>query len=134
MKFYNVTNIFDLLTFDNKTTALSKKFEISTEMHFVSSFSLNERNITTSLVIIHLKCAVARYANLNSSSINMPYLRAVEYAIQFFLIFYLCLFQQSFVKNFMKILSFFNTNFQNPFQDVVCILQIIRMSNLVVLK
>ena len=81
MKFYNVTNIFDLLTFDNKTTALSKKFEISTEMHFVSSFSLNERNITTSLVIIHLKCAVARYANLNSSSINMPYLRAVEYAI-----------------------------------------------------
>ena len=134
MKFYNVTNIFDLLTFDNKTTALSKKFEISTEMHFVSSFSLNERNITTSLVIIHLKCAVVRYANLNSSSINMPYLRAVEYAIQFFLIFYLCLFQQSFVKNFMKILSFFNTNFQNPFQDVVCILQIIRMSNLVVLK
>ena len=81
MKFYNVTNIFDLLTFDNETTALSKKFEISTEMHFVSSFSLNERNITTSLVIIHLKCAVARYANLNSSSINMPYLRAVEYAI-----------------------------------------------------
>ena len=81
IKFYNVTNIFDLLTFDNKTTALSKKFEISTEMHFVSSFSLNERNIATSLLIIHLKCAVARYVNLNSGFINMPYLRAVEYAI-----------------------------------------------------
>ena len=81
IKFYNVTNIFDLLTFDNKTTVLSKKFEIFTEMHFVSSFSLNERNITTSLLIIRLKCAVARYANLNSTSTNMPYLRAVEYAI-----------------------------------------------------
>ena len=32
------------------------------------------------------------YANLNLSSINKPYLRAVEYAISFFSIFYLCLF------------------------------------------
>ena len=33
-----VTNIFDLYTFDNKTTPLLKFFEISTEMHFISLF------------------------------------------------------------------------------------------------
>ena len=53
-------------------------------MHFVSLFFLNERNITSSLLMIHLKCAVVNYANLNSSSINKTYLRAVEYAISFF--------------------------------------------------
>ena len=84
MKFYYVTNIFDLHTFDNETTALLKFFEICTEMHFVSLFFLNERNITTSILIIHLKCTVLHYANPNSSSINQLYLRAVEYAISFF--------------------------------------------------
>ena len=58
--------ILDLHTFDNETTALLKCFEISTEMQFVL-FLLNERNITTSLLIIHLKCTVAHFANLNSS-------------------------------------------------------------------
>ena len=66
MKFYYVRNISDLHTFDNETTALLKCFEISTEMQFVL-FLLNERNITTSLLIIHLKCTVAHFANLNSS-------------------------------------------------------------------
>ena len=66
MKFYYVRNISDLHTFDNETTALLKWFEISTEMQFVL-FLLNERNITTSLLIIHLKCTVAHFANLNSS-------------------------------------------------------------------
>ena len=66
MTFYYVTNIFDLHTFNNETTALLKFFEISTEMHFVSLFFLNERNIATSLFMIHLKCTVVHYANLNS--------------------------------------------------------------------
>ena len=35
MEFYCVTNIFDLHTFDNETTALLKFLETSTEMHFV---------------------------------------------------------------------------------------------------
>ena len=83
MKIYYVTNIFDLHTFDNEMTALLKFFEISTEMHFVSLFFLNKRNITTSLLMMHLKCTVVHYANLNSSSINTPYLRAVEYAVFF---------------------------------------------------
>ena len=67
-------------------------FEISMEMHFDSLFFLNERNITASLLMIHLKCTVVHYANLNSSSLNKPYLRVVEYSILFFSIFYLCLF------------------------------------------
>ena len=35
---------------------------------------LNERNITTSLLMIHLKCTVVHYVNLNSSSKNKPFL------------------------------------------------------------
>ena len=81
MKFYIVTNIFDLHAFDNET-----------KMDFVSLYFLKERNITSSLLMMHLKCTVAHYANLNSSSINKPYLRAVEYAISFFSICYLSLF------------------------------------------
>ena len=78
--------------FDNETTALLKFFEISTEMHFVSIFFLQKRNITTSLLMIHLKCTVVDYVNLNSSSINRPYLKAVKYIISFFSISYLCLY------------------------------------------
>ena len=66
MKFYYVTNIFDLHTFDNETTVLLNFFEISTGMYFVSLFFLNERNITTSILTIHLKCTVVHYANLFS--------------------------------------------------------------------
>ena len=84
MKFYYVTNIFDLHTFDNEKTTLLKIFEISIEMHFVFLFFLNERNIATSLLMIHLKYPVVHYANLNSSSINKPYLWVVEYAISCF--------------------------------------------------
>ena len=62
------------------------------EMHFVFLFYLNERNITISLMMIHLKFTVKRYANLNSSSINKLYLRVVEDAILFFSKSYLCLF------------------------------------------
>ena len=82
MKFYYVTNIFDLHTFDNETTVLLKFFDISTDIHCFFIF-LNERNIATSPLIIQFKCTVMHYANLNSSSTNKPYLRAVEYAISF---------------------------------------------------
>ena len=113
MKFYYVAYIFDLYTFDNEITALLIFFEISTEMHFVSSYFLNERNITTSLLMIHLKYTVVHYANLNSSTINEPYLRSVECAIMFFFDFRFLVyvyFNEAFLKNFMKKLSLFNTN------------------------
>ena len=52
-------NIFDLHIFDNKTAALFIFLEICRDMQFVSLFFLNERNISTSLLMIHLKCTVA---------------------------------------------------------------------------
>ena len=74
---------------------------------------LNERNITTSHLMIHLKCTVVHHANLNSSSKNKPHLRATEHSfIQFLIYVYI---NEAFTKNFMKKLSFFNTNFQNSF-------------------
>ena len=131
MKFYYVTDIFDLHTFDNETTALLKFFEICTEIHFVFLFFLNEKNISTSLLIIHLKCDVMycyvlfpftmyNYANLNSSSLSKPYLRAVEYAILLlFDILYIFILMKLLSKILLKKLSLFNTNFQNSFRDVV---------------
>ena len=85
------------------------------EMHFVSLFPLNEGDITTSFLMIHLKCTVMHYNNLNRSSINNPLLRDVEYATLFFFYF----FNEAFVENFIKKLLLFNANFQNSFQDVV---------------
>ena len=76
--FYYVTNIFDLHTFYNKTFHGNE---------FCFFFFLNERNITTSPLMMYLKCTVVYYANLNPSSINKPYLLVVECVIQFFSIF-----------------------------------------------
>ena len=73
MKFCYVTNIFDLHTFDYETTVLKNFFEIFTEMHFVN-LTFDD---TFKMYFMH-------YANLNSSSINKPYLRAAEYAALFF--------------------------------------------------
>ena len=84
--FYYVTNIFDLHIFDNKTAALLFFFEICTDMHFVSLFFLNERKITTSLLMIHLKCTNVHYANLNPSSEKKPFLnyRSLNMLFHFF--------------------------------------------------
>ena len=83
-KFYYVTNMFDLHVIENEIFVhISKKFrrvalliffEICTDLHFVSLFFLNERNIATFLLMIHLKFTVVHYANLNSSSINKLFL------------------------------------------------------------
>ena len=89
---------------------------ICTEMH--RNF-LNERNITTSLLMMHLKCTVAHYSNLNSSSVNKSFLNdePLNMLFRFFrFLIYVC-FNEAFVKNFMKKLSSFNTNSQNSFQD-----------------
>ena len=74
LKFYYVTSFFNLQIFNNETTVLLKFFEICADMHFVSLICLNERSITTSLLVIDLKCTVVHYANLNSSSINKLFL------------------------------------------------------------
>ena len=103
-KFYYVINIFDLHIFDNETTALLNLFEVCTEMHFASLFFLKERNMTTSLLMIHLKYAVVHYANLNPNSINKSFWNYGPLNMLFcflrFLI-YVC-FNEAFVKKFMK--------------------------------
>ena len=120
MKFFYITNIFDLQIFDNKTVALLKCFKICMEMCFVYLFILNGRNITTSLLMIRLKSIVVYCANLNSRPITKQFfkLRLIEYAISFSQILIYVYFSKTFVKNFREN-SLFNTNFRNSFQDVV---------------
>ena len=60
--FYYVTNTLDLHIFENETATLLNFFEISTDMHFVSLFFLNERNIAISLLMIHFRCTFLHYA------------------------------------------------------------------------
>ena len=87
-------------------------------MHFVCLFIQNERNITTSLLMIHLKYTVVHYVNLNSSPINKPYLRSFEYVISiFFFDFLFMFFLTRPLSKFLKTIIF-NRNFQNSFQDV----------------
>ena len=87
MKFYYVKNIFDLHTFTMNRRPFKNFFKFLRKCILFLYF-LNKRSITTSLLIIHVKCTVAHYANLNSKSINKPYLRAVEKAFSFFFDFF----------------------------------------------
>ena len=86
-KFCYVTNIFGLHIFDKETVTLLNFFEICTEMLFVSLFVLIERNITTPLLMIHLKYSVVYYSIQNSSSISRPFLnyRSLNMLVLFFL-------------------------------------------------
>ena len=121
MKFYKVANIFDLHLFDNETTAVLNFLKVLRKSILFLYF-LNERNIKTSPLMIHSRWAVVHYANRKSSCRNNPLNMLYEplnmpLALFRFLI-YVC-FSKAFVKNLMRKLSFFNTNFQNSFQDVV---------------
>ena len=87
-------------------------------MRFVSLLFLNDGNIAISLMTIHLKSTAVHHAML---ILNKPFLnyRPSNMLFCFFLfLIYVC-FNENFVKNFMKKLSIFNTNFQNSCQDVV---------------
>ena len=67
--FYYVTNIFNLHICDNETAALLIIFLKFARICILFLYLFqNERNITTSLLMIHLKCTVVHHANLNSSS------------------------------------------------------------------
>ena len=111
LKFYYVTSFFNLQIFNNETTVLLKFFEICADMHFVSLICLNERSITTSLLVIDLKCTVVHYANLNSSSINKSFSSWIYYVVFFQFFVYVTLTRlQS--KTVWKSYHFF-TNFQN---------------------
>ena len=119
MKFYCVTNIFDLQIFDNEATVLLFFKKVCTEMRFVSLFFLNQRNITASHLMTHLKCTVVHNAqqyilnvsskvSLNSSSINKVFTNygPSNMLLRFFYFFLYVYFNEAFVKNFMKKVSF----------------------------
>ena len=91
--FYYVTNIIDLHFFDDNETA-AFKFFLKFARICILFFFLNERNITTSLLMIHLKGPVVHYANLSSSSKIKPFLYYGTLNVLFFFIIisYLCLF------------------------------------------
>ena len=66
-------------------------FEICTDMDLVSLSFLNEKNITTSLLMMHLKYTVVHYTKLNSSFKNKPFLNygSFDMLFRFFSISYL---------------------------------------------
>ena len=47
---------------------------LCTDMHFASLFFLNGKNMTISHLMIHWKCTVVLYTNLNWSSKSKPFL------------------------------------------------------------
>ena len=95
-----------------------KIFEIFRKMYFVSLFLLNERNSATSLLMIRLKCTVAHYANVNSSSINKPYLRGrwMYYFVGFFNFLFMFILTRHLSKTLWKryhfLIQIFKTHFK----------------------
>ena len=86
-----------------------KSFQNFHENAFCFFIFLKERNITTSLLVIHLKCAVMHYANLNLSTISKSFLNygPLNMLFPFFFFFfrfliYVC-FNEVFVKKFIFI-------------------------------
>ena len=135
MKFYYATNIFDLQIFDNEKTTYFLKFAqnpfffsqskkcynlfFDDRMRFFSLIFLNERNITTSILIIHLKCTVVYHINLSSSSINKSFSNDESRRICYF-VFFDFLFMFILKWRLSKTLcQNYNVNFRNLFQDIV---------------
>ena len=81
----------------------------------------NEGNIKTSILLILLKCIVVGYSNGNESFTGRLFSNygPLNMLFHFFRYLIYSVFHKTFVKKFMKKLSFFSSNFKNPFQDVV---------------
>ena len=81
----------------------------------------NEGNVKTSILLILLKCIVVSYSNGNESFTGRLFsnYRLLNMLFHFFRYLIYSVFYNTFVKRFMKKLSFFSSNFKNQFQDVV---------------
>ena len=79
----------------------------------------SEGNIKGPIFLIPLKCIVVGYSNGNESFIGKLFSNygTLKMLLHFF--FFFSVFHETFVKMFMKKLSFFSSSFKNPFQDVV---------------
>ena len=95
----------------------------------------NEGNIKASILLILLKCIVAGYPNRNESLTGRLFSNygSLNILLHFFRYLIYSVFHETFVKNFMKKLSFFQFKFQKPISRC-SILQEIKMSNFVILK
>ena len=80
----------------------------------------NEGNIKDSILLILLKCINVGYSNGNKSFTSRLFsnYEPLNMLFHFFDISFIVFFSRL-VKKFMKKLSFFSSNFKNPFQDVV---------------
>ena len=96
-------------------------FEICMEEPFPSQILSKEGNIKSSVLLILLKCIVAGYSNGNESFTGRLFSNygPLNMLFHFFRYLIYSVFHETFVKKFMKKLSFFSSNFKNPFQDVV---------------
>ena len=119
IKFNEFTNIYDLKFLDNETTSLWLFFEICVKEPFASQILSNEGNIKASILLTLLKGIVVGYSNGNDSFAGRLFSSCglLNMLFHFFDIY--GVFHETFVKKFMKKLSFFRSNFKNQFQDVV---------------
>ena len=116
IKFYCFTNIYDLKFLDNETTVLW--FFFIWNFHGSAFCFLNFviwGNIKTSILLIILKCIVVGYSNGNKSFTGRLFSNYGLLNMLFHFFWYLIdrVFHETFVKRFMKKLSFFSSNFKN---------------------
>ena len=80
-----------------------------------------EENIKVSILLILLKCIAVGHSNGNWSFTGRLFSNygPLNMLFHFFRYLIYSVFHKTFVKKFMKKLSFFSSNFKNPFQDVV---------------
>ena len=81
----------------------------------------NKGNIKASILLILLKCIVEGYSNKNESFTNRLFSNNGPLNMRFHIFRYRIynVSHEAFVKKSMKKLSFFNSNFNNSFQDVL---------------
>ena len=79
------------------------------------------REILKTVLLILLKCIAEGYSNGNESFTGGLFsnYESLNRLFHFFRYLVYSVFHETFVKKFMKKLSFFSSNFKNPFQDVV---------------
>ena len=121
IKVYRFTNIYGPKFLDNDTKAVWNFFEICTEEPFASSILSNEWNIKDSILMILLTCIVMGYSNGNESFTGRLFsnYEPLNMLFHFFRYLIYSVFHDTFVKRFIKKLSFLSSNFKNQFQDVV---------------
>ena len=126
----------------NETTALWPFFEICTGDPFASQILSNKGNIKASVLLILLKPIVVGYSNGNESFTGRLFSNKVVFTgrlsstgrrFRFFRYLIYSVFHETFVRKFMKKLSFFSSNFKKSISRC-SILQKIKMFNFRILK